>query len=148
MFRFQYALGATLLAAAVVLTTPSMNAQQAYKGNFHLPFETYWAGTVLEPGDYTVSLEGGPVSVLKVSGPGGNATILAGPTELTSVSSHGRLTLVNVNGVYALREFDAGSVGKSFSFGVPKSIRDRANAAQTAQGTTAVITVQDTGHDR
>jgi hypothetical protein len=147
MFRIQYALGAALLAAALGLAAPQAKAQQSYKGTFHLPFETYWAGTVLEPGEYTVTLEGGPVSLLKVHGSGVSTTILAGPVDLTEVSAHGRMTLVNVDGTYALRQFDAGMAGKSFSFAVPKTIRVR--AAQGGEPTTreTVVTIQEGSHE-
>jgi hypothetical protein len=143
-FRIQYALGAALLAAALGLTTPQANAQQGYKGTFNLPFETYWGGSVLEPGQYTVSLESPTMSmrVLRVTGNGGTATILAGPSEAVEAGSHGRLVLANVNGTYAIQQFDAGALGRSFTFTLPKALRDKAIRAGHSTPATTSIAVE------
>jgi hypothetical protein len=136
-FRFQYALGAIALAAALGLTIPKANADQVYRGTFHLPFQTYWGGSVLEPGDYTVSMEGATerLSVIHVQGEKGVATILTGPVEVRDGVGKGRLVLANVNGLYAIRELDAGAIGKSFSFALPKNFRgvsQRGGASETS----------------
>jgi hypothetical protein len=144
-FRIQYALGAALLAAAFGLTTPQANAQQGYKGTFNLPFETYWGGTVLEPGHYTVSVESPTMSmrVLRVTGDGGTATILTGPSELMDGSSHGRLVLAHLNGTYAIQQFDAGGLGRSFTFTLPKAFHDKAvRAGHTTPAATTSIAVE------
>ncbi len=132
MFRIQYAVGAVLLAGALGLIVPKAEAQ-IYKGTFDLPYETKWGGSVLEPGHYDVSIAGevNGVNVLKVEGAGGVAAILTGPAELKSVTSHGRIVLANVNGVYALREFDAGAIGRSYTFVVPKTKQNRAATSTT-----------------
>jgi hypothetical protein len=134
MFRIQYAVSAILLAGALGLTTSQANAQSAYKGTFNLPYETYWGNTVLEPGTYTLSIEGGHLapSVLKVKGSGGVATVLSGPAEQTDIKP-GRLFLANVNGVYALKQFDAGSIGKSYEFAISKAARTKAGVAETSE---------------
>lgn len=140
MFRIQYALGTMLLAAAFGVTA---SAEQAYRGTFNLPFQTYWGGSVLEPGEYTVSIEAGGTEgpgVLHVKGSHGTATILAGPVELRDGVGPGRLVLANVNGVYAIQQFDAGAIGKSFSFRVPKAIQGVAVQGGGGSGT-SVITV-------
>jgi hypothetical protein len=141
MFRIQYALGTMLLAAAFGVTA---NAQQAYRGTFNLPFQTYWGGSVLEPGEYTVSIDGGTEgpSVLHVKGSSGTVTILTGPTELLNHLGRGRLVLANVNGVYAIQQFDAGAIGKSFSFHVPKAIQGIAVQGGGGGSQTSVITVR------
>jgi len=138
MFRIQYALGTMLLAAACGVTA---NAAQAYRGTFHLPFQTYWGGSVLEPGEYTVSIEAGGTEgpgVLHVKGSHGTATILAGPVELRGGVGPGRLVLANVNGVYAIQQFDAGAIGKSFSFRVPKAVQGVSVHGGGGSGTSAI----------
>ena len=133
--RIQHALGAIALAGAALVMAPLASANQTYRGTFHLPVQTYWGGSVLAPGDYTVSIESATerTGVLHVEGPNGVATILTGPVEAREVSSNGRLILANVNGVYAIRELDAGSAGKAYTFALPKGL----NAA-AANGTTTI----------
>jgi hypothetical protein len=123
-FRFQYALGAVALAAALGLAIPQANAEQVYRGTFHLPYQTYWGGSVLEPGNYTVSLDSASerTSVIHVQGENAMATILTGPVETHNGVGKGRLILANVNGVYAIQELDAGAIGKSFTFALPKTV--------------------------
>ena len=143
MFRIQYALGAVLLAGAVGVMAPQANAEQTYRGTFHLPFQTYWGGSVLSPGDYTVSIEGGAqgVTALHVQGDKGAASILIGPVELRDRTGKGRLVLSNVGGVYAIREFDAGAIGKAFTFRVPKTIQGVTAAHGDGGNTTSEISV-------
>ena len=131
--RFQHALGAMALLGAALVTAPLAKANASYRGTFHLPFETYWGGAVLAPGDYTVSIESAAErsGVLHVEGANGSATILTGPVEARDISSKGRLILTNVNGVYAIRELDAGSTGKSYSFPLPKGISASASKTST-----------------
>jgi hypothetical protein len=94
----------------------------------------------LEPGEYTVSIETEGTSVLHVQGAHGSATVLAGPVELRDNVGHGRLVLANVNGIYAIQQFDAVAIGKSFSFRVPKAIQGVAVQGGGGSGT-SVITV-------
>ena len=126
--RFQHALGAIVLAGAALITAPLANANASYRGTFHLPVQTYWGGAVLAPGDYTVSIESAAErsSVLRVEGANGAATILTGSVEARDISSSGRLVLANVNGVYAIRELDAGSAGKAYTFPMPKALKGEA----------------------
>jgi len=140
MFRIQYAVSAILLAGALGLTTSQANAQQAYKGTFTLPYETYWGNTVLEPGTYTVSIESGNLapSVLKVQGSGGGAAMLSGPAEITDIKP-GRVLLANINGVYALKQFDAGAIGKSYMFAISKAARTKAHAEMSEEMPSGVV---------
>ncbi len=48
-----------LLALAIVLVAAAVpaNAQQIYKATFTLPFEAQWGNTVVEPGDYSITVE-------------------------------------------------------------------------------------------
>jgi hypothetical protein len=121
MLRIRFVFGALMLAAALGVVSPRANAQD-YKGKFSLPYETYWGGTVLQPGEYTVWTEDARpgATVLRVSGNGKIATALIGPVELRNFTGQSRIVLVEAGGIYALKEFDAGVLGKSFSFALPK----------------------------
>jgi hypothetical protein len=130
MLRMKFAFGAVVLAAVLGVLSPRANAQE-YKGKFSLPVETYWGGTVLQPGEYTVWTEDARpgAAVLRVSGNGKIATALIGPVEFRTISGRGRIVLVEVGGIYALREFEAGVVGKSFSFALPRAIHEKSDKA-------------------
>ncbi len=140
MLRMKFAFGAVMLTAALGVFSPRANAQE-YKGKFTLPSETYWGGTVLQPGEYTVWTEDARpgTSVLRVSGNGTIATALIGPIEFRTITGHSRIVLVEVGGIYALREFDAGSVGKSFSFALPKTIHEKGDRARMPAAVTEVV---------
>jgi hypothetical protein len=139
MFRIQYAVGAVLMAGALGLIAPKAEAQ-SYKGTFDLPYETKWGGSVLEPGHYELAIAGeiNGINVLKVNGPGGFAAVLTGPAERTSIGEHGRIILANVDGVYALRQFDAAAIGRSYTFPLPKSKHNRAAGGSTPATTTVI----------
>jgi hypothetical protein len=139
MLRMKFAFGAVMLAAVLGVVSPAANAQE-YKGKFSLPVETYWGGTVLQPGDYTVWTENDRpgATVLRVSGNGKIATALIGPVEFRTISGHNRIVLVEAGGMYALREFDAGVLGKSFSFALPKANHKRVDRASLPAAVTEI----------
>jgi hypothetical protein len=127
MLQTKFAFSAVMLAVALGVVSPLAGAEQ-YKGTFNLPVETYWGGTILQPGEYTVSLETSVpgVTTLRVSGNGKIATAFVGPVEPRTFTDHGRIVLAEVGGIHALKEFDAGLLGKSFSFALPKAIHGKA----------------------
>jgi hypothetical protein len=139
MLRMKFAFGSVMLAATLGVLSPLANAQE-YKGKFSLPVETYWGGTVLQPGEYTVWTEDArPGStVLRVSGNGKIATALIGPVEIRAITGHNKIVLVEVGGIYALREFDAGAVGKSFSFTLPRAIHEKGDRARMPAAVTEI----------
>jgi hypothetical protein len=142
MLRRNLALGFAALAGVLGVFATQANAEQAYRGMFNLPYTTYWGGTVLQPGEYTVWIEKNqPGSdLLRVSGNGTVATAFIGPVERHDVTPHGSIHLANVNGIYALKEFDAGVIGRTFSFSVPKKINGKATSASS--GSAVDIAVQ------
>ena len=125
MLRRNFALSAVMLAAAIGVTAPLASAAQNYKGAFNLPVATYLGGTLLEPGEYNVSIDSSQPgsNLLRVSGNGKLATVFLGPTEQTAYARKGSLVMVEVNGMHAITQFTAGSLGKSFSFALPKQLR-------------------------
>lgn len=125
-FRMSSALGVVLLAGVLAA---SASAQTEYKGKFRLPVETSFGGVVLEPGDYTISLarvgtDG--TDVVRIDGTSGFASMLATSSGIAPYSNHGSLKLVSVGGKYVLREYNAGTIGKSFTFRIPKEPRSSA----------------------
>ena len=109
--------GLLALTAALVVTSVPADAQQLYKAAFNLPFEAQWGSVVLEPGQYTITVEEAfsGHQVIRLRGQG-ELAILAGPSSPAPVGNHGRLTFVTVNGVYSLRKFEADAIGQSFIF--------------------------------
>ena len=134
--------GLALLAGALTFGASQVNAQ-TYKGTFNLPVEAYWGNTVLSPGEYTVVVErGAPIPIVNVrEGTRHVTSLIAGPWVTDNDSSRGRLTLVQINGAYVVKAFDAGLLGKTFSFATPKAVRNR----QLESRETSRITVDAAG---
>jgi hypothetical protein len=125
-FQRNRAFGLVLLAGALTLGASQVKAA-AYKGAFNLPVETYWGGAVLSPGEYSVvvdQLPAGPMVHVR-KGNRQVASLIAGSYVPEEESSHGRLTLVQINGVYVVKTFEAGLIGKSFTFLTPKAVYKR-----------------------
>ena len=138
--KFRFGL-LTILAGLVVSTLP-LSAQQVYKGTFDLPFETRWGGATLEPGHYTVTVEQGfTMKLIRVQGEGGNLISVARPSTVEPFTGPGRITLAHVGGTYAAERLDAGSLGESFTFALPKSLKgESAHGVEGTQDTVAVST--------
>ena len=82
------------------------------------------------------------VDMIHVQGAGGTASVLAGSTEIRSASDRGRLVLVSAGGMHALREFDAGLIERSYTFSIPRSLREKIAQTGTASPQTTVLAVQ------
>jgi hypothetical protein len=128
--RKQLKIGLALLGLALGLTTVKANAQTMLTGTFELPAPAYWGDTLLQPGQYTISMSAeahdiARVPVIRLSGEGIHATFLAiaKPAQETGRNS---LDVANIDGTYVIRAFDAGTIGESFAFGVTKNVKSRA----------------------
>jgi hypothetical protein len=141
-FQLNRTFGLALLAGALTFGASQVKAE-SYKGTFNLPVETYWGGAVLAPGEYTVVIEQGAATpVIRVREDNRQvASVLAGPFVNEDQSERGRLTLVQINGAYVVKTFDAGLIGKSFTFATPKVVRNRQLEAKE----TSRITVDAAG---
>jgi hypothetical protein len=129
-----------LLAGALSIGASLANAQGTYRATFNLPVAAHWGLAVLQPGQYTVSLDQGYMpSIIHVQGQGRVAAVLAGPVTGMSTAGPSRLKLVNVNGTYVVKQFDAGLVGKSFAFAVPKALRNRDDRSAASMETTVDV---------
>ena len=131
MLNMNWTLSAVMLAAAFAGTAPQASAQsQNYRGAFTLDFEARFGNTVLQPGHYSVStLEG--AKGIRITGENGNASILAAGYELKPGTDKARMTLVDANGMYVLRTFESGAMGKSLYFHTPKTPRGSVERAAT-----------------
>jgi len=126
-----------LLALAIVLVAAAVpaNAQQVYKATFNLPFEAQWGNTVVEPGDYTITVEEAlGQKVIRLHGGQGDLAIFAGPVISEPMGDNGKLVFVNVKGLYTLKAFNAAAIGQSFIFPVQKARGERASQQVTTIG--------------
>ena len=143
MLRLKSLLGVVLAASALGVITRNASAQQVYKGTFSLSAETFVQDSVLQPGDYTITIghvAPAGIDVVRIEGVGGSASVLATASEPAAFSEHGRLFFVDIGGKHVLKQFHAGLIGKSFNFATPKGLK--ATARDGGQGTPAVVTVQ------
>ena len=113
------------LVTLLGLTAVGASAETITKATFTLPAQAYWIDTLLQPGEYSLSVERG------ISGPnliflrGENlAAIFLAPAGSEETSSHSYLKLDDVNGTYVVRELDAGPIGRTYRFGVSKAARN------------------------
>jgi hypothetical protein len=112
------------LVTLLALTATGASAETIAKGTFTLPAQAYWNNTLLQPGEYNLSLERGLSGVELVSIRGeGVAAIFIAPVGAAETSGHSCLKVDEVNGTYVVREFDAGPIGTSYRFGVSKAVR-------------------------
>ncbi len=119
-----------LAALALGLTTVNAKAQPVLKGNFELPTAAYFGDTLLQPGQYTISMSTevrdiAHVPVIHLTGEGINKTFLA-IARPQAETSRNVLDVVNIDGAYVIKAFDAGTLGETFAFGISKNVRNKA----------------------
>ena len=126
--NLQKMLRLSLLALAIMLVVSAVpaNAQQIYKATFTLPFVAQWGNTVIEPGDYTITVEEAlGQKLIRVHGTA-ELAVFAGLSSSEPYGDKGKLVFVTVDGLPTLRAFDAAAIGKAFTFPVHKSKGERA----------------------
>jgi hypothetical protein len=133
--RKHLTIGLALTGLALGLSTFKANAEQGLNGTFELLEATYWGNTLLQPGRYTISMsteahDMSRVPSIHLSGDGVSAAFLAIATPEHS-SGRNYLEIANIGGTLVIRAFDSGLLGESFSFGVTKSIKNKALRAST-----------------
>jgi len=127
-----------LTALALGVTTTQAMAQSAMKGAFELPRATYFGDTLLPAGQYKVWLSTAAkdletVSAIHLTGQGVRKTFLAISTSRRETERN-YLEIADMGGVYVVRAFDSGTLGKSFGFGVTKNVKMKALDAQALPG--------------
>ncbi|MGA2739875.1 MAG: hypothetical protein ABSG65_20855 [Bryobacteraceae bacterium] len=118
------------------LTAAAASAETITKATFTLPTQAYWNDVLLQPGDYTLSLERNlsGIELVSIRGEGVAARFVV-PAGSADGSGHSYLMVDEVNGTNVIRELNAASIGRSYRFGVSKTVRNltlRGDAAQPA----------------
>ena len=121
----------------IALTAVGASAETIQKGTFTLPAQTYWNDVLLQPGEYTFSLDRGisGAELVSLRSEGFTATLVV-PAGAGETSGHDCLKLDDVNGTYVIRELDA---GRSYRFGVSKAVRNLPLRGANPQPTTVPI---------
>ena len=113
------------LLTSVGLAAAEARAETVIKGTFDLPEQAYWGSVRLPAGAYSVSVsrEQTGIDMLNLRGEGVAARFVV-PAGTSEFSGPSCLKMEEVNGAYVIREFDAGTAGKAYHFGVSKSVRN------------------------
>jgi hypothetical protein len=109
-----------LLATALAVTATSQAALQAH---FHLPVAAHWGPALLAPGDYNLAVldsNSGPRNVV-IRGEGRTAYAMSVIVEPLDSDTHSSLRLVKQGKDYFVREYRSGTIGKTYTFPVPKA---------------------------
>jgi hypothetical protein len=136
-----------LLALALCSSTGLGRAQEVYyKGKFTLPFEAHWASAVLPAGEYTISMPSTNAPyMLFVRGEGKSVVILANGWADRQLSDDSKLTVVDMDGTETIAHLEAGQLGLTFDYPLPKSHMKRMAGAKVGATTktSAVVPVRD-----
>jgi hypothetical protein len=120
-----------LTALALGLTTRPASAQSALEGTFELTAAAYWGDTLLQPGQYTISMRTGTlVQAIHLSGEGVSSIFLT-TSNPRRESRRNYLEVADVAGTHVVRAFDVGTLGKSFTFAVTRKVRNLQARANT-----------------
>jgi hypothetical protein len=118
-----------LTALALGLTTTQASAQEVLKGTFELPAAAYWGDTLLQPGQYSIWMSTQTrdlaVAQIHLSGERVTKTYMA-ISKPQGESGRNYLEIADIDGTYVVRALDAGPLGKSFTLGVTKNVRNKA----------------------
>jgi len=137
-------IGLALVALTLGLTTTPASAQPVLKGTFELPAAVYWGDTLLQPGQYSIWMSAevhdiAHVPVIHVSGEGVHFELLSMGRPLPE-SGRNVLEIADFGGAHVIRAFDAGLIGESFSFGLTKTVKNKALRASADSTTTVAVT--------
>jgi len=112
-----------LVALALVLSASVGKSQEArYEGTFTLPFEVRWGNATLPAGDYTLRVDDVYASrIIYIQGEGKSIMVPAGVPDQREISNHSQLDLVETAHGYAVRSLEAGQLGLSLDYAVPKN---------------------------
>jgi hypothetical protein len=123
--KLRFGLLAVAALALVAASVPA-NAQQVLKATVELPFESQWGNSVVEPGQYKLTVEKiGGQSLIRLEGAVA-LSVFPGLSNAEPVADNGKLIFININGVNTLQSFKASVIGKEFTFPVHKAKGERA----------------------
>ncbi len=106
----------TLIGGAAAL-------QAGQQAKFHLPVTATWGSTVLQPGDYSLSMPGAAITNREflLTGEGQKIFIPVMATNYAGDSGHSELRLLNIDGKYYVESYKSGAASKEFIFNVPSA---------------------------
>jgi len=109
--------------AALIAIGGTALMQASEQATFHLSVVTHWGHSVLQPGDYKMSLPDDPLGEreLKVEGNGRTVYIFPIVADSREKGGSSHLELTEVNGQYYVHGFASGVLGKEFTFYTPKA---------------------------
>ena len=111
-----------LLVGALCLSTTLASAQEVpLKGQFTLPFEITWGGTVLPAGDYSFKLNSiSPPNTIQIRGEGKNVMVMAQGVNDYPSSNESSLTLVRHGSSREVRTLQLAPLGITLYYAPPK----------------------------
>ena len=127
-----------LAALALGMTATKASAQPVLQGSFDLPGAVYFGETLLQPGHYRISMSTevrdlAYTQKIHVSGEGVSKTFLA-ISKPTAESGRTCLKITGMQGAYVVSTFDAGTLGRSYAFGMTRSVRNKLLRASAGPG--------------
>lgn len=138
MLKMKWTLSAAIMAGMIATTVPQAFAQSgSYRGTFTLPFEARFGKVVLEPGNYEVSTLQGAIG-LRFTGDTKSVTILSAGYDAEPRIEGAKLVLVENDGMYALKSFESGAMGKALHFLVQKNRGANAESASVNHQTVEI----------
>ena len=138
----KYAVVVLALALVMGITAAPAAAAEQYTGSFTLSADAYWGSKLLPAGDYKISvnLDKQPgVHQATVYSESLRSTIVAGPSMNEPAANQNSLQLEQINGVYVIRQLDAGLAGRSFRFIVAKNARAHAEQSSASAKLTVPV---------
>lgn len=129
----------SLALGTLIAFAAGASAATLTRATFTLPAQAYWNDTLLQPGEYTLSLSGtiSGVPIIRLSGEGVSTAFFA-TTSSGDESGRSVLKLDEVDGTYVVREFDAAPAGRSYRFPVSKAVHSL-TAGSVNQGITVPV---------
>jgi hypothetical protein len=120
--------------AILGLTAAGASASTIAKATFTLPAQAYWNSTLLQPGEYTLSVERNlsGIELLHLQGENLYATFVI-PVGVEETAGHSCLKMDDFNGTYVIRELDESQIGRSYRFGVSKAVQNLTLRGATSQ---------------
>jgi hypothetical protein len=126
--------------AALIAIGGTALMQASQQATFHLSAVTHWGHTVLQPGDYKMSLPDDALGQrqLKVEGNGRTVYIFPIVADSTEKGGSSHLEVTEVDGQYFVHGFASGVLGKEFTFYMPKGKHHEETVAKDAATSTGV----------
>lgn len=131
------------LFAAAAFAGPAA-AQSACKGNFTLPNDIRWQGTVLPAGQYSFVLRSSAVpALIELRGPNGAQILMSAGQTRSKDGKQSFMAIEQRHGTGYVRELYLAPIGVHFFYNVPKAPKEKLLAQETP--TTERVLISTTG---